>query len=813
MVLANSGTAGMLLALPRLLLLGLLRALAYLLTRRPLAAVDELAAVAAVISHPGRLRRLRRARAASRTVPARDLAPLLARRAARLRSVADALGDLVSGGASSESTTVLAEPSGGDDDLDALTGGGGAGLLRLLRRPPVALTLLLTGVALLAERSLFHGGELYGGRLLPPPSGVSDLWSQYLAAWHPVGPGSADPAAPFLVLVAGLGVILLGKAWLAVALLLLACVPLAGLTAYAALGRVTQNVALRFWGAAVYALLPALTGAVAAGRLGPAVAMVLLPPLLVSCQRVLAGGEPGRSAVSGRRPWVAGLLLALTVAFAPGLYPVALVLLSGGVVVALLGGPSVPDADGDAVPERRAVGALVVAAVPVALLFPWSLQLLRQPSMLSLGLEPGTASEALNGGPLSAMRLLLLQPGGPGTPPSWTFVGLGLAALAGLLHPDAGRARAALGGIALAGVALVAGLLVSRADASVTGSAPVHGWPGEYLVLAGAGLLLAAVVAADGVQDRLGRSSFGWRQPTAALLAVLAVAGPVVAAGGWVVRGVDGPLRRGNPGLLPAFASAELAPGERVLYLGRVADGVVTYDLSGAGGARLGDAGTVPGRVQQAHLDAVVTGLVAPGGGAAANSLATYAVRFVAVPRPVDPTVQDALDAQGGLSRESFEGAVALWRVANAAPPLSVAPPALAEEALTLDGPTGETLRAASPSPVEVGPLGGRATLPSGGASRLLVLAQARDAGWRATLDGRPLTPRTAWGWAQAWSLPSNGGELVVGRADGGHRTALVVQGLLLLAVLVLAAPPARGRGDDLADLVGPARPTPGSPS
>ena len=68
-----------------------------------------------------------------------------------------------------------------------------------------------------------------------------------------------------------------------------------------------RSVALRVWAAVAYALLPAVLGAVAAGRLGTAVVAVLLP---------LAGaGRRPRlrrraAAGSGRAGWAAGLVLA-----------------------------------------------------------------------------------------------------------------------------------------------------------------------------------------------------------------------------------------------------------------------------------------------------------------------------------------------------------------------------------------------------------------------------------------------------------------------------------------------------------------------
>ena len=64
--------------------------------------------------------------------------------------------------------------------------------------------------------------------------------AQYLQGFHPAGIGSATTAPPYLAVVAALATVLGGKPWLAVDVILLGCVPLAGMTAYYAARRVTR---------------------------------------------------------------------------------------------------------------------------------------------------------------------------------------------------------------------------------------------------------------------------------------------------------------------------------------------------------------------------------------------------------------------------------------------------------------------------------------------------------------------------------------------------------------------------------------------
>ena len=162
---------------------------------------------------------------------------------------------------------------------------------------------------------------LSGGRLLPTGGGARDLWGEFIASWHPVGIGAGANAPPYLAVLALFATILFGKAWLAVDLLMLGGIPLAGLMAYLAAGRVTRETALRVWAAATYALLPVATGAVATGRLGDVVAFICIPPLLVSGAR-LVRTDPGYD--GWRHVGVAALLLAVATAFAPVLYLIAL---------------------------------------------------------------------------------------------------------------------------------------------------------------------------------------------------------------------------------------------------------------------------------------------------------------------------------------------------------------------------------------------------------------------------------------------------------------------------------------------------------
>ncbi len=819
-LLAHAPAARLPLLVARLLLATVLRVLGFLLTRQPVQALDEITAAASVLLHPGRLRAARRRRAATRTVPAGALRPLFAGRRPRARARAEAVATWLGGGSSAgalgagvlgagvpgagvsgagvpgagvlgavAAATPVGEPGasvptgGGADDAFDLDEPVAGGLLRrLLLRPGVLLTLALLAVALLAERHLLstRGGLLAGGRLLPAPGGARDLWAAYAASWHPVSVGSATPAPPLLALLAVPATLLLGKAWLAVDVVLLGSVPLAGAAAYVATRTLVPErrsagwpLVLRLWVATTWALLPVATGALAAGRLDTAVGQVALPLLLPAGVRLVVS-DPAE--VGWRRAWGVGLGLAVLTAFAPVLWPV----LAVAALVGLLAGVRRTGA------LRRAAAVALALAVPVVLLLPWSASLLDPAGRLLHG--PGRVAAGLAAHDLPGWHLALLAPGGPGLPATWLTAGLVLAALGGTLRRD--RRALAGGGWVLALVGLAGALLLARLDpqpAAVGPSAPV--WPGAPLQVAAAGLLTAAFVAGLGARGRLLSATFGWRQVTAGAVAALAAVLPVASAAALVERGAGDPLERGGGPVLPAFVRSGLGtqPGLRVLALRR-SGGRVTYALQDARGVRLGAADTPPDPAQVRRLDDVVGDLLAPTGSDAADALATRGVGYVALPAVAgtDPLAA-ALDAQTGLVRRAGEG-VLLWQVASPAAHLSLLSPGLAGAALAGGrAATAAALRTSPPAAV------GR-SVPAGPAGRLLVLAEAADPGWRATLDGQALPRRTAWGWATAFALPADGGRVRVWHAQGGRRTVLVLQVLGLLVVAVLAGPGGGGR-------------------
>lgn len=126
---------------------------------------------------------------------------------------------------------------------------------------------------------------------------------------------------------------LFGSTGLALTVLLVCSVPLAGFTAYFASRPLVESRLLRAWAAVVYAFLPAATGALAGGRVGTAVLAVLLP--LIARAGVAAAGLTSSTGARGswRATWAFALLLTITTAFTPIIWPITLILGIGLLVV------------------------------------------------------------------------------------------------------------------------------------------------------------------------------------------------------------------------------------------------------------------------------------------------------------------------------------------------------------------------------------------------------------------------------------------------------------------------------------------------
>ncbi|MGW2469701.1 glycosyltransferase [Streptomyces bauhiniae] len=754
-LLANTRTAALPWVLLRLVLGTLLRTLAYLVGKVPGQALDEIRGLLGVLLRPERVLAARRSRGPSQ-IDKDELRQLFPPPGATIRATAEQVAANFSSNSDVDTSAgrhgSAVESGPGGDDADFLEIEQFARLKRIARKPGPVLFLALLLISLAACRALLGGGALAGGALLPVPPGASDLWAGFADAWHPVGAGSTTSAPPYLAVVATLASLFLGSTGLAVTVLLVCSVPLAGFTAYFASRPLVSSRLLRAWTAVAYAFLPATTGALAQGRIGTAVLAVLLP--LIARAGVAASGlaNPSGGRGSWRATWAYALLLTITTAFTPVVWPAALVL---GVGVLVLRRSD---------PVAHLLRFLAQLGTPLLVLAPWSLTLLPTGFFTEAGLDFGASAA-------SASDLLGTSPGGPGTLTGLLFIGIVLAALAALL-----RSERQLGIRAAWAVALTGLLLAVLANRSA--------WAGPATLVYGIALLAAAALGADGARARVAEQSFGWRQPVAALIALACAVGPLVAAAGWMIRGADGPLERRDPAQVPAFVAEDAGTRDqaRTLVLDSDSTARVRYTLVRGAGARMGDGEIAAADGSDTGLDKVVANLVAGSGADQTGQLGGFAVRYVLVHQGTPRQITRVLDATPGLNRLSQQNGNALWRVDREV------------SRATLIGAGGS----GTPQAVAAGPVEIHTTVPAGSAGRVLRLADAVSDGWTATLDGKPVTPKTVDGWAQGFELPAGGGKLdVTYDAPFTHTVWLWVQGALAVLLVVLALPGRRRDVDD----------------
>lgn len=727
-------------------------------------------------------------------------------------------------------------------------------LRELLLAPPLLMVLALTAVSLLAQRSRL-GLDLAGGRLRVMPE-LGPLWSSYLAEWHPVAGGTAAPASAALAVIGLLGGLLWPVAGasgpaVAVSLLLLAALPLAGLAAYVAARPIRVGRVLRALAASVYALLGITGSAVAQGRLDGVVVVVLLPLVLAGVAAVLRGSRTaaGDDGTRGRRTswWSAAagtsLLLAAVSAFAPLVHLMVL-------VVVVVGFVAVPAPAGAA--ARRAVALAAVVVLPVLLLLPWPSTLLRAPQVLLHGTGSPVAERFAG-----TLDVLSLDPGGAGSLPVVGLIVLVAAVGGALLAPR--RTMVPGLGILLLGI-VAAGIVGTVAVAPISGGDPRPGWTGPALAFAACGALwsLLSLVAEarvtplgtlvtgrsgprhrpaprqlgdpaidlgpDGVLSRVGggarsaasrvgtafsarlrvRSSAASTGRARGIAVPVAAAAAVALAVCAVLLGSGGPLATRPAPVLEAQLAGRIAgSGATVVEVGLLprTDGpgfALDADATRRAGAdlpRYGDDDLVPVGAAPARLTRDVTALLSGDPAtvqAGAAELAASGTAAVVLP---EAAVADrAVSAGAPLlspAAPTSDGRTVLTIGLPVAGAVVLEPP-VSDDATDAKAaprrPAGIGVLPASPPDVGV-------LISPGADRRLVVLAAERESGWSATVGGAPADIVPAWGHLVGVPVPAAGGPVVVTR-DTTLRGLLLLLQLALVLFTVLSALPSRTRLD-----------------
>ena len=686
------------------------------------------------------------------------LAPLRAPGGQHLRSMLRGTLELVYGAEVGAHVAQRTDESGEEVDMPST----GTSVLRVVASHPVAF--MVAGIALVMAvslRSVLFAPAIASISLGIFPATATELLREFVSSFHQAQMGSTASAPPSLALLGGLSVLTFGKALVAEKLLLWLALPLAAATCTRALRVVVPELWARAVAGLLYATAPLATGALAQGRIGELVLLVVAPPALAQVVLAFRAEQP-------REPWRPALRFALLAAVAIAMAPAAAVTLGVAVAAAIAVALVRAGADGRRAAARQSLLLALGFGLALLLLLPWSGRLLTGAAFAGLGRPLATPGLA---------DLLQLRPGGGGMPgPLVGPIYLALA-VAALLFVPADRRKQTFW--------LIAGFVVAALAAAwqAKGLAPrITDWPAGLLVPGAVAWAAAAGLGLIGIAQALGRLQlrFTLRRVTAAVLVLFgAVSGLFVA--GHLVRGDWSPMQAVDSPALPATVTRSQA---RVLWLAGRPDHGVDFAVTGPKGRTLLDPGRPPA-VATDDLGAVVTDIVQARTHRAGSMLRMFGIGYVVVrsgaeaDRLVDLVArQQDLDARPTEQAGLFQGPgvpQTAWVIPGETPPAEV---------------QGMLTSPEQPDPIP-DPATGQVQADGPGTVVLLV----PEAGvWRATVGGNQLEPTTALGWAQGFKLPAGtAGNLEVERTGQDRRlTLLLVEALLVLAAVATMARPTR---------------------
>ncbi len=666
--------------------------------------------------------------------------------------------------------------------------------------PVVAWIAVIVGL-IVGSRSFFDGGLPPVGEFLAFPESPRQLLDTFLSGWNPNGAGATSPNPTGWATLSGLSVFTLFHMGLLQTLFVLGLL-LVGSAGVWRLSAVFPSTRARIAALLVYSLCPIVSGAMSGGRLTVLVVYAATPWLLHLTRRAsgvetadpgsadsdladgvidLAGGE------RIRRILAAGLVLALAVAFAPVMLPLAVLLTLVFALGTVLARGSLLTAGWSIV---AGFGAVLVAA------------LLNLPWITSWTWEGIVGAPPVGEAGLGLVPLASLEIG------TTDFAALALAlylpVLAGVMLARAWRLTWAIRSALLV---LVFGGLAVLADA---GSIPID-MPeaGVLLVPVAVGLAISAAAALAAFDLDVRGGTFGWRQPLGILASVAVVIGlaPGVAAlanGSFQVPNT--PLARLIDASLP---DAEPDGDYNVLLIGdsRILPVPATEYRDGVSWAIIDDnsldvrdrwmppTNTATELVTTALDEMASTSTLRAG-----RLLAPLSIRFVVVPEfdGVNSTVNDPLPLPTGLV-EALEDQLDLVALRPGLPTLEAFEnrawfPKQAQldvAGVEASGAAGaevlvrSDLSASTPLFTGVDQLDTATDDVSAGVVHLGI---PFDDGWTLSVDGTSVEPRRAFGETTAYDVASAGVGSLRYETSTLRWLAVAFQTLLWLAVILIAA-------------------------
>jgi len=759
------------------LLGGGLRALALALTGRPADALQILGAWGWNVKELPVTIVQRRRLQHRRKVPDSALMPLRAPGGQPLRAALRGLLDLVYG----EVGEHVAQVSSNPDEQDLQQQGNTLG--KIIASHPVAFTVIGFAVLLaLSMRGLLFAPGIAGGVLGLFPDSGQTLLREFLAAFHQGGLGSTTAAPPKFAMLGALATLTFDKALLAEKLLLWLALPAAAATCTRALRVLVGSRPARALAGLLYASSPLAFGAIAQGRLGELLFLVLAPLTLAQVLLTFRPEQP-------RESWRPALRFMVLAAASIALYPPALAVLGLVVAAAVVAALARPVRGLRRFAAKQAVFLAAAMGGTLALLAPWSGELL---AGLLRDVRPAVTPSMLD--------LLQLRPGGPGVP----------GHLVGPVYPA----------LALAAIPLVLPtrrlqtfwLVAGFVGAALLAAWEAHGlaplftdWPGGVLVVGAVAWVAAAALAMSRLPELWNQAErLDPRRVGAGALAALTLFTGLLVTFQFV-RGQWAPLQAVSHPALPATVRQSSA---RVLWLAGRTDHGVNFAVTGSDGRTLLDDGQIASGNTAGALRSVVTDVVEARTHAAGRLLQLFGIGYVVVRHgPEEERLVALVSRQQDLRARPTEQAALFQGPTVAAGIQSVVPAGwlISSDTLPdhvqgmLTGPAIVGLRAAQPMLS-----GSDAKLATHVLSELpavtapgpatIVLPVPADPAWHASVDGTALPAEVAFGWAQAFRLPAGAsGTLDLRRTGQDSRDLLLLaEGLLVLVALAAMARPTR---------------------
>ena len=638
---------------------------------------------------------------------------------------------------------------------------------RLAKRPDLLICGLIVALSLIAGRHRF--GTLSGGAMGSIPSSGFDLVRSYANSWHLIGMGSGVASPTWMPVIGLASLLTFGHLPTLITLLFFLTPPLSFLLFAWSLRKLDISQTFASLGGIIYVVTPVLWTSINQGRVDVLILYLLAPVLLFVNPLFLHIGQ-----MSWRRLFASVLLVGVICSFSPFLFGLWLCFQIGASVVevvrAIKNSQTRPDLQragwidflesGILTPLFRRT-SLIISVFFLEL--PWSLGLLFHPGqfLVAPGIPIAGASSTTLGG---AVKLVLNNPGGIGSPPAWIISPIVILIIISWLIPSLKKVSIAIS-IILFIVIVCHSFHVSGHGATETT------WVGIGFVAICIILMPAVLKEAQKITSTIRGKHFGYLHigfiGTSLFLALSSIM-----AVSWIVIGPSHTLVHSNEAtVVPEFVSAlNTTPARPKTLVLSTAGNFPTYFVSRGDPLSLGDADVATPLPDD--LQAAIEQIETSAGINTGKTLGVYGIHYLFAKSPVPNSLARTIDGSGGFTRMSATGSGIVWRITGAYPRVMLSTPANKNYLI----PSAN--------------IGATGAVQTGG---VIFLAEKFDPHWKLLLNGNSVPLSRSDLGTLMFHLPRPGALSVL--YDGTlHRALLSLQLLTLIFVVVMALPSGRRR-------------------